>query len=135
MVVGDRDNKHVPLALRTHTSLWQTEKRLYKLYDVTLPVPVSLKQLGFFLGFSVPWWIMLNMLSIPFSSPWHLLWIAPPIAVTWGASRPVAEGKRLGDLCKSQIIFLTQPARFARMRPDEEPESWQVKAKVWTPTR
>lgn len=128
--MSDEPDRH-PLNLRTHTSLWQVEKRLYKLYDFTLPSPVSLKQLGFFLGFSIPWGIILGALGVPFAAPWHLLWLAPPVMVTIASSRPVAEGKRLGELAFSQIKYLTQPREMFRMSPAKPVDVIHVSGRVW----
>lgn len=130
--MSERDDQY-PIALRTHTSLWQVEKRLYKLYDFTLPSPVSLKQLGYFVGFSVPWWFILSVLGVPFHAPWHLLWLAPPVLVTIATARPVAEGKRLGELALSQIKYLMQPKQMTQMSANTEPDIIHVVGKVWRP--
>jgi hypothetical protein len=133
--VADDREQH-PLLLRTHTSLWQVEKRLYKVYDYTLPMPVSLKQLGFFLAFTIPWWMILKAVGLPFASPWHLIWLAPPAVATFFASRPVAEGKRLGELVWSQGTYLSQPRVITgAFQAFKEPEVLHVTAAAWTPDR
>ena len=80
-----------PLELRTHTRLWQVEKKLYKLYDYTLPMPVSLRMLGIFLLSSVVWITFCVAVGIPFAPPFgHLVWITPPAALTWLGNKPVS---------------------------------------------
>lgn len=111
------DDHRYPMELRTHTSLWHIERKMYKLYDFTLPMPISVRQLGIFFGFGLPWVLFLKIVHLPFSSPWHLVWIAPPVLVAWYANKPVAEGKRLGELISSTVRFWTQPRRFLRLTP------------------
>jgi len=107
-----------PMHLRTHTSLWRVEKRLYKLYDFTLPMPVSVRQIGIFLGFGIPWVLLLKVIGVPFAPPFgHLFWIAPPVLVSWWANKPVAEGKRLGEIVTSQVGYFFQPKKYARLLP------------------
>lgn len=123
-----------PLELRTHTSLWRIEKRLYKLYDFTLPIPVSVRQLGVVFAVGVPWLILVKIIGIPFAPPFgHLIWIAPPVLVAWWANKPVAEGKRLGELLISQIRYVTQARTFARMRPFRPDTRRSVRVQVWHP--
>lgn len=122
-----------PLELRTHTTLWQVEKRLYKIYDFTLPMPVSVKQLGIFFSVGVPWVLLMKLVHLPFHTPWHLLWIAPPAIGTWYANKPVAEGKRLIEFLSSQIRYFFQAEMFARLRPFKPDRAYAVRAEVWRP--
>lgn len=106
---------HEPMELRTYTHLWNVERRLYKLYDYTLPMPISVRQLGVVAGAGIPWVILLKVLHVPFHAPFHIIWIAPPAILAWYANRPVAEGKRLGELLMSHIGYWFQPRRYARL--------------------
>lgn len=112
-----------PLELRTHTRLWQVEKKLYKLYDFTLPVPLSIRMIGVFLVAGIVWGSLMKVIGVPFAPPFgHLLWIAPPAAATWLANKPVAEGKRLLELLASQAKFyLLQSKTYADLNPCTEP--------------
>jgi hypothetical protein len=123
-----------PIELRTHTGLWRIEKRLYKLYDFTLPMPVSVKQLGIFAVVGIPWLILMNLIGVPFAPPFgHLIWVAPPALVTWWANKPIAEGKRLGEIISSQVKYVFQARKFARMRPFQMDRVHRVHASVWRP--
>lgn len=55
--------------LPTYTRIWRIEKRLYKLYDFRLPVPVSLVTIGVFVGTSVVWCLLMGLLGVPFHTP------------------------------------------------------------------
>ena len=107
------------MELRTYTSLWGVEKRLYKFYDINLPYPVSVKQLGIFVGALVPWLILMNLVNMPFEPPWHLVWIAPPILAMIYANRPIAEGKTLVDYVMSQVKFFLSNHKYSGLRPEK----------------
>lgn len=125
-----------PLELRTHTSLWRIERKMYKLYDFTLPVPISTRQLGIVFGVGLPWIFILKVLHVPFAAPWHVLWIAPPCLLAWYANKPVAEGKRLGELISSTLRYWVQPRRFLRLRPaSTKDERVWVLVQTWKPFR
>ncbi|MCP9979459.1 TcpE family conjugal transfer membrane protein [Actinomadura madurae] len=117
--------------LPTYTNIWRIEKRLYKLYDLRLPMPLPLVQIGVFLGVFVPWIVLLRVVGIPFESPWHVLYIVPPGVLTWMATRPVIEGKRLTELLLSQSRYLSEPRTWCRLTPIREPREVVIVARVW----
>ncbi|WP_433477199.1 TcpE family conjugal transfer membrane protein [Spirillospora sp. CA-142024] len=120
--------------LPTYTNIWRIEKRLYKLYDLRLPMPLPLVQIGVFLGVFVPWILLLRVVGIPFESPWHVLYIVPPGVLTWLATRPVIEGKRLTELLLSQSRYLAEPRTWCRLTPIREPREVVIVARVWRRT-
>ncbi|SNR50737.1 TcpE family conjugal transfer membrane protein [Actinomadura mexicana] len=117
--------------LPTYTNIWRIEKRLYKLYDLRLPMPLPLVQIGVFLGVFVPWILLLRLVGIPFASPWHVLYIVPPGVLTWLATRPVIEGKRLTELLLSQGRYLAEPRTWCRLTAIQEPREVVIVARVW----
>ncbi|MGI8330678.1 TcpE family conjugal transfer membrane protein [Actinomadura scrupuli] len=118
--------------LPTYTNIWRIEKRLYKLYDLRLPMPLPLVQIGVFLGVFVPWIVLLKVIGIPFRGGWILpLYIVPPFVLTWMATRPVIEGKRLTELLLSQSRYLVEPRTWCRLTPIREPREVVVVVKVW----
>lgn len=114
------------MQLRTYTGLWNVEKRLYKFYDINLPYPVSVKQIGILIAAFLPWILIMNLFHVPFEAPWHLLWLAPPVAIAWFANKPVAEGKTLTDFALSQIRFFLSPKKYTDLTPETEPEGKKV---------
>lgn len=124
-----------PLELRTHTRLWQVEKKLYKLYDYTLPAPVSLRMVGVFAFACMVWIPLVVLLHIPFAPPFgHLIWIAPPLALTYFGNKPVAEGKRLGELIVSNVSYaLAQPRQIAALHSHTAPDTVYAHVDVWSP--
>ena len=64
--------------LPTYTNVWRIEKRLYKLYDLRLPMPLPLVTIGVYAGAFLPWIVLLQFLGVPFATPWHVLYLVPP---------------------------------------------------------
>lgn len=111
------------MQLHTYTGLWNVEKRLYKFYDVSLPYPVSVKQIGIFAGAFIPWMLIMNLFQVPFGPPFgHLLWIFPPVLFAIYANRPVAEGKTLTDFVASQIRYFVTPRVHTALKPEVQRE-------------
>ncbi|MEW9553548.1 TcpE family conjugal transfer membrane protein [Nonomuraea sp. NPDC050783] len=123
--------------LPTYTNIWRIEKRLYKLYDLRLPMPLPIVWIGVFVGVFVPWSLLLILVGVPVAMPWHVLFLVPPGIVTWLSTRPVIEGKRLTELLESQIRYLGEPKAWYRLAPGAEPETITFSARVWrtTPAR
>lgn len=122
-----------PLELRTHTRLWQVEKKLYKLYDYTLPMPVSVRMIGIFMASMTVWGGICLLIGVHFGPPFgHLIWTVPPAALTWFGNKPVAEGKRLGELIASQFSYLfAQHRYYAGMAVHTAPDTIYLRADVW----
>lgn len=122
------------MELRTYTGLWRVEKRLYKFYDINLPYPVSIKQVGIFIVSLLPWLMFVNMIGVPFAPPFgHVIWLAPPFLITWAANRPVAEGKTVFEYLASQITFLISPKTYLDLVPAKaKPETRELEAVAWS---
>ena len=120
--------------LPTYTNIWRIEKRLYKLYDFRLPMPLPVGTFGVALGVFALWVVLLSLLRAPFEfgNGWHLvLWVVPPGVITVLATRPVIEGKRLTELLISQARFLTEARVYTRLAPEYEPSEVRVAVRVW----
>ncbi|WP_150245338.1 TcpE family conjugal transfer membrane protein [Nocardiopsis quinghaiensis] len=120
--------------LPTYTNIWRIEKRLYKLYDFRLPMPLPVGTFGVALGVFALWVVLLSVLNAPFvfGNGWHLvLWVVPPGVITVLATRPVVEGKRLTELLISQARFLTEARVYNRLAPEYEPAEVRVAVRVW----
>ncbi len=106
------------MKLRTYTGLWQVEKRIYKFYDINLPYPVTVKQIGLFFGSLIPWMILMAVIGVPFAPPFgHVIWLAPPIGIAWFANQPVAEGKNLVEYAASQVLYFLGHRLYAALSP------------------
>ncbi|MEU7988601.1 TcpE family conjugal transfer membrane protein [Streptosporangium canum] len=117
--------------LPTYTNIWRIEKRLYKLYDLRLPMPLPIVWIGVFVGVVVPWSLLLYLLGLPFDAPWHVVYLVPPGIVTWLSTRPVIESKRLTELLQSQARYVGEPRTWCRMAPAAEPSEISLTGRVW----
>jgi hypothetical protein len=119
------------LDLPTYTNIWRIEKRLYKLYDFRLPMPIPVGQIAVFSAIAVPYVLILKMVGLPFSHTLLWIYILPPGALAWLVTRPVLEGKRLPELVVSQVRYLNEPRTWCRMAPLAERDEVVVVARVW----
>ncbi|MEV7012496.1 TcpE family conjugal transfer membrane protein [Streptosporangium sp. NPDC051022] len=117
--------------LPTYTNIWRIEKRLYKLYDLRLPMPLPIVWIGVFVGVVAPWSLLLALLGLPFDAPWHVVYLVPPGIVTWLSTRPVIESKRLTELLQSQVRYMGEPRTWCRMAPTAEPSDIALTGRVW----
>lgn len=117
--------------LPTYTSIWRIEKRLYKLYDFRLPMPLPIGQLSVFAAIAVPYVVLLTVLSVPFNHTLIWLYVLPPGVATWLATRPVLESKRLPELIRSQLRYLAEPRIWCRMAPLAERDVVVVTGRIW----
>jgi TcpE family len=117
--------------LPTYTNIWKIEKRLYKLYDFRLPMPLPVGQLAVFVAIAVPYMLILTVAGMPFSHTWVWLYVLPPGVLAWLVTRPVLESKRLPELVLSQLRYLSEPRTWCRMTPLAEKDEIAVVARVW----
>lgn len=103
------------MEIRTFTSFWNMERKLYAIYDVTLPVPISLKVAGAFLATGIPWWGLMSVLNIPFGQ-FAVMWIFPPVILGYIASKPIFQKKTFIAFLMSQANYLKEPKRLAGFR-------------------
>jgi hypothetical protein len=117
--------------LPTYTSIWRIERRLYKLYDFRLPIPLPVGQITVFAGICVPYVAILGLLGVPFSHTLFWLYVLPPGVLTWLVTRPVLQGKRLPELLRSQVRYLAEPRLLCRMAPFSERGVVVVTGRIW----
>ncbi len=117
--------------LPTYTNIWRIEKRLYKLYDFRLPMPLPVGQIAVFTAIALPYVVILTVLGLPFSHTSFWLYVLPPGVLAWLATRPVLESKRLPELIVSQVRYLGEPRSWCRLAPLAEKDQVVVVARVW----
>ncbi len=117
--------------LPTYTNIWRIEKRLYKLYDFRLPMPLPVGQIAVFAAIAVPYVVGLTLLGLSFSHTLLWLYVLPPGVLAWLATRPVLESKRLPELIISQVRYLSQPRTWCRMAPLVEKDEITLTGRVW----
>ncbi len=121
--------------LPTYTNIWRIEKRLYKLYDVRLPMPLPINWIAVFAGITIPYIVLLIAIGLPFNHDLVWLYVLPPGVLTWLTTRPVLEGKRLPELVESQTRYLAEPRTWVRLTPLSEKDQMVLTARVWRSNR
>ncbi len=117
--------------LPTYTNIWRIEKRLYKLYDFRLPMPLPINWIAVFAGITIPYIILLIAIGLPFNHTLVWLYVLPPGLLTWLTTRPVIENKRLPELVESQLRYLSEPRTYVRLAPLSEKDQMMLTARVW----
>lgn len=117
--------------LPTYTSVWKIEKRLHKIYDLRLPVPIPIGQAAVFAVVTTVWVLVLHAAGVPFNHSLAWLYLLPPGMMTWLAARPLAEDKRFTELARSHVRYLLEPRAWCRMAPHTEPRTVTVTARTW----
>jgi hypothetical protein len=121
--------------LPTYTNIWRIEKRLYKLYDFRLPMPLPINWIAVFAGITIPYIVLLIAIGLPFNHTLVWLYVLPPGLITWLTTRPVIENKRLPELVESQVRYMAEPRTWVRFAPLTEKEQMVVTARVWHSSR
>ena len=119
------------MEIRTFTNFWNMEKKLYAIYDLSLPVPISLRVVGAFLLTGLPWWGLMALLHIPFGS-FIVFWVLPPILLGYMASKPMFQKKTLMEFLISQATYFTQPKKLGGLREiDNSYGSYKIATKIF----
>ena len=119
--------------LPTYTNIWRIEKRLYKLYDLRLPMPLPINWIAVFAGITIPYIVLLIAIGLPFNHDLVWLYVLPPGVLTWATTRPVLESKRLPELVESQARYLTEPRTWVRLQPLSEKDQMVLTARIYHP--
>src|SRR5215472_13827941 len=94
-----------------------------------MPVPVG--QIAVFAAITVPYIVLLTVFGLPFNHNLFWLYVLPPGLLTWLATRPVLESKRLPELILSQARYLGEPRTWCRMKPLAENDEILVFGQIW----
>lgn len=119
----------------TYTNIWSTERKIYAFGDISLPTPVSFKQIGLFLLVGAPWFIILGILRVPFiaDNPFPMMiWLIPPLLLSIAGNQKLLENKSVFEFIGSQINFLLEPKNIYDGKSDPTVnKTFSVESKVW----
>lgn len=110
------------MELRTYTSIFRLERKLYKVFDMELPRPVSLPQAGAFAIAFLAMFALSGLLGIAVTPASAWLFVVVPGAAAWAASTAVADGKRPHELALSYLRFALEPRYLDGLAERREPE-------------
>lgn len=108
------------MEIKTFTSFWNIEKKIYSIYDIQLPFAVSIRSIGIFTVTGIPYWIILSIFGVPFGLSTLVFWLAVPLILSIIGNRPMFEGKNIVDYLTSQIKYLFESKRYKGLKPSAE---------------
>jgi TcpE family len=119
--------------LPTYTSIWRIERRLYKIYDWVLPMPISIPQIAVFFASLLVWAIVLQALGVGLHASTGWCYLAPPGLAAWVAERPLVEEKRPHELAAAQVRYLFEPRMLRRLAERRQPVRVHISGEIWSP--
>lgn len=108
------------MEIKTFTSFWNIEKKVYSIYDIQLPFAVSIRSIGVFAATGIPYWLILSMFGVPFGLSLLVVWIAPPLVFAIIGNRPMFEGKNIVDYLNSRVKFLFESKKYKGLQAATE---------------
>jgi hypothetical protein len=101
------------MEVKTYTTFWNQEKKLYSINDIALPFAIPLRTLFIFILIAIPWlYLLLGILHVPFSSGFSIiLFFGPPAGLAYMGGKPILEQKSLVAFLRSQANFWMTEAR------------------------
>ncbi|MGH8898897.1 MAG: TcpE family conjugal transfer membrane protein [Egibacteraceae bacterium] len=121
------------MLLPTFTSIWRIERRLYKVYDWVLPMPISIPQMAVFLVSLLLWALLLQALGVELHASTGWLYLVPPGFAAWVSERPLVEEKRPHELAAAQVRYLFEPRTLYRLAEHRQPERVHLSGTFWSP--
>ena len=98
------------MKVHTYTNMWNEEKKLYSIYEWTLPTPVGFRQIGLFMFGSVIWMPIMFVLGVPINTPVGLVaWFAIPVLLAIFGNKQIFEGKSIFQYLQSIIGHVFEP--------------------------
>jgi hypothetical protein len=98
------------MEVKNYTNIWSEEKKLYSIYEWTLPTPVGFRQIGLFALGAVIWCPIMAILNVNIATALGFtLWFGPPIALAIFGNKPIFEGKSIFQYLRSVVGYLFQP--------------------------
>lgn len=85
--------ERVAIPMLDATDLQRARRRLYRVGDVYLPIPIAGLQAGVALGFALLWWPLLRMLGLHLGLTTTLPFLGPPIGIVLLLKDDLVEGR------------------------------------------
>lgn len=95
--------------IRSYTSIWSVEKVIYAINDVSLPFPVTLIQMGWFVVSLLLVIVFADVPPLSLVEGAFLKYIGLPVAVTLFMSRKTFDGKKPYNFLRSAVLYLCRP--------------------------
>lgn len=135
------------MRVRTYTNMWNEERKLYTIYEWTLPTPVSFKQIALFVVGAIIWMPIMFVLNVPIGTSWgFVLWFAFPVALAIFGNKQFIEHKSIIQYLQSVLGYILFEPKYIldgkgvnlreeKMASPDKPsqlEKHVIEYKVWT---
>lgn len=133
------------MRVRTYTNMWNEEKKLYSIYEWTLPTPVGFRQIGLFVFGAVMWMPIMYVLHVPIGTPVGLvIWFTVPVLLAIFGNKQIFEAKSIFQYLQSVIGHMFEPkhvldgegvsmkAEQITTDPEKPQEPVVLEYEVWT---
>ncbi|MGX7420461.1 conjugal transfer protein [Carnobacterium gallinarum] len=95
--------------VKSYTSIWNVEKVIYAINDLTLPFPVTFTQMTWFVLSLFTVMLFSSIPPLSFIEGAFLKYLGIPIFITWFMSQKTFDGKKPYGFLKSLILFILCP--------------------------
>lgn len=117
--------------VKVYTPLVRYEKILFAIQDFVLPVPVSYRQIGFFVSAYVFMFILVHLPLFNFmQEAWGLNYVVIPVAAAWFFTKFKLDGKAPHRFIWDYCLFLSSSAIYNRYEKAKKPEKYRYKTAV-----
>lgn len=117
----------------TYTNIWSAERKIYALGDLSLPTPVSFKQIGLFMLTGIPWFLLLAAVHFPLKDGvTAIVWFGVPIGLAILGNKKLLEEKSIFEYLSSQFTYLLEPKTIYDGKADSTMDkTYLITSKVW----
>lgn len=96
--------------IKSYSSVWNFERVLHAIEDVSLPIPITFAQIGWFVGtFFVNIVFLAKIPPFCYLDNIILKYVALPVGITWFMSKKAFDGKRPYSYLKSVLLYMIRP--------------------------
>ncbi|SEN55280.1 TcpE family conjugal transfer membrane protein [Lihuaxuella thermophila] len=107
--------------IRVYNQVFRIEKTVYSIQGVNLPLPVSYRQLAFFVGTLVLMVVLNKFPPISWVDYFLIKFVGIPAVVAWFFTRKTLDGKAPHRFILRYVEHFFSPHHFARYREIEKP--------------
>lgn len=125
------DTANDRVELPVYTSIFRLRRRLYRVYDIDLPVPVSFAQVTAFVAAFVVMLVVLRALGVDPSPGSAWAYLVPPGAAAWVANRPIGDDRSVLAWAVAHARYAVEPRVLTAAGPSRRDERCVVRLEVW----
>jgi hypothetical protein len=119
------------IELPVFTRVFRLRRRLYRIYDVELPAPVSLLQLAVFAVAAAAAFAALRGAGIDLTPGSAWAYVVPPVVLAWLAGRALADDRSTAEWMAAHARHLVEPRTLVALEPRRGGRSTAVAVVVW----